>query len=112
MERKIKKLLKDILDSIISINEYLGEDKSFAKYERDKKLRRAVEREFEIVGEAMRRLSELTELHEITDPQQIIGLRNKVIHGYDVIEDGLIWGIIINHLPKLKSEVELLLNKE
>lgn len=52
MELKIQKYLYDIIISINSIYEYLGEDKNFNKYKENKLLRRAVERELEIIGEA------------------------------------------------------------
>ena len=48
---------------------------------------------------------------EITNSKRIIGLRNQIIHGYDSISDENIWGIIMIHLPKLKQEIEKLLQK-
>jgi 4a-hydroxytetrahydrobiopterin dehydratase len=73
-------------------------------------LRKAVERNLEIIGEAMRRILKEDPTFQITSARKIIDLRNQVIHGYDVIDDGNIWSIIINHLPKLKTEVETHLN--
>jgi uncharacterized protein with HEPN domain len=55
---------------------------------------------------------EFDDFSGITAPEKIIGFRNKIAHGYDIVEDELVWGIIINHLPVLKKEVESLLNKE
>ena len=54
--RSLKKYLYDIQQSIISIYEYLGEKRDFFEYERNKQLRRAVERELEIIGEAVNHL--------------------------------------------------------
>jgi uncharacterized protein with HEPN domain len=71
-------------------------------------LRRAVERELEIIGEAMNRISKLEAL-DIQYYKQIISLRNQIIHSYDNIDDATIWGIVVKHLPILKQEVEELL---
>ncbi len=72
-------------------------------------LRRAIEREFEIIGEAMNRIDKLDSTIEISGKFQIIGMRNRVIHSYDKVDDEIIWGTIIRHLPVLKLEVDLLL---
>lgn len=72
-------------------------------------LRRAVEREFEIIGEAMNQLIKLDPNIKISSTKQIISMRNRVIHGYDKIDDEIIWGTIIRHLPTLKSEIRALL---
>jgi len=74
-------------------------------------LRRAVEREFEIIGEAMNRLLKLDENIKISAKELIIGMRNRVIHGYDKIDDVIIWGAVVRHLPLLKKEVTALLDE-
>ena len=73
-------------------------------------LRRGIEREIEIIGEATNRILKLEENIEIRNARQIVDTRNWVIHGYDKVDDVVIWGIISNHLPKLKEEIENLLN--
>lgn len=74
-------------------------------------LKRAVERNLEIIGEAVNRI--ITRDHsfvgKISNAKAIIGLRNQVIHAYDNISDENIWSILINHLPKLKLEVNELI---
>ena len=72
-------------------------------------LRRAVEREFEIIGEAMNRIEKIEPEIEISSKKQIINMRNRVIHGYDKIDDEIVWGIIIRHLPTLRIEISKLL---
>jgi uncharacterized protein with HEPN domain len=72
-------------------------------------LRRAVEREFEIIGEAMNRIEKIDSSTDISSKKQIIDMRNRVIHGYDRIDNEIIWGTIVRHLPKLKQEIETLL---
>jgi uncharacterized protein with HEPN domain len=46
----------------------------------------------------------------ITNAKRIVGLRNQIIHGYDFVSDENIWAIIINHLPKLKTEIDTIIN--
>ena len=109
MELEIKKYLFDIYESIDSIETYLGEKRDFKGYLADKMLRRAVEREFEIIGEAMSRIEKLDSSLNISSKKQIISMRNRVIHGYDKIDNEIIWGTIVRHLPSLKMEIETLL---
>lgn len=104
-----KKLLADILESITSINEHLDGKRIFEEYKSSKTKRRAVERELEIIGEAVSNLLKLNPLINISFARQIVDLRNKVIHAYDNVNDMVIWGIIVNHLPKLEQEVQYLL---
>jgi len=106
MNDEIKKYLYDIHESICSIESYLGDQRNFFVYKENKMLRRAIEREFEIIGEAMNKIVDLVPDIPITDKLQIIGMRNRVIHGYDKIDDEIIWGTIVRHLPTLKAEIE------
>jgi len=109
MELKIQKYLYDIITSINSIYEYLGESRNFNEYSENKLLRRAVERELEIIGEASNRILKLDSEFPIDNARKIVDLRNWVIHGYDKVDDVIIWGILTNHLPKLKDQVEKLM---
>lgn len=72
-------------------------------------LRRAVEREFEIIGEAMSRIDKFNPEITISSKRQIISMRNRVIHGYDKIDNEIIWGTIVRHLLSLKKEIAELL---
>jgi uncharacterized protein with HEPN domain len=112
MKREVKKYLFDIKTSIESINEFLGNKRDFFDYQKNKLLRRGVEREIEIIGEAMNRIMKIAPDFKIENARQIIDTRNWVIHGYDKVDDVVIWGIISNHLPKLKNEIEEYLDKE
>ena len=109
MDHEIKKYLFDILESIDSIEKYLGDEPDFMKYAANKMLRRATEREFEIIGEAMSRIEKLDSSLNITSKRQMIGMRNRVIHGYDKTDDEIIWGTIVRHLPNLKVEIQNLI---
>ncbi len=106
MNDEVKKFLTDILESINSIQQYLGSCNDFKQYESNKMLKRAVERELEITGEAISRIKKNNPEIIITSSRKIIDLRNIVIHAYDAVDDAIIWGIIIKHLPLLKTEVE------
>ena len=106
---EIKKYLFDIRDSNQAIETYLGDKRDFAVYQGDKMLRRAIEREFEIIGEAMSRIDKINSTINITSKKHIISMRNRVIHGYDKIDNEIIWGTNVRHLPKLKEEIDSLL---
>ncbi|HAF30671.1 MAG TPA: hypothetical protein DCG75_16640 [Bacteroidales bacterium] len=109
MELKINKYLFDIQTAIDSIYEYLGENRNFNDYNENKILRRAVERELEIIGEASNRILKIDDQFPIDNARKIIDLRNWVIHGYDKVDNVIIWGVLMNHLPKLKKQVDSLL---
>jgi uncharacterized protein with HEPN domain len=72
-------------------------------------LKRAIERDLEIIGEAISKILAIETDSPINNARRIVGLRNQIIHAYDNISDENIWGIIINHIPQLKSEVEKLI---
>ena len=109
MSNRTAKLLFDVLESGRSIQEWCTR-KTFADYESDRQFRRAIEREFEIIGEALSRLRQADEATaaKISELPRIVGFRNRIIHGYDAIDDATVWGIAIDHLPKLLREVESL----
>ena len=109
MDEMIKKYLFDVKTSVESIEMYLGEEKNFTFYQSNKMLRRSVERELEIIGEAINRIDKIDPQMVIGAKRQIIGFRNRVIHNYDNIDDTIVWGIIIKYLPALKNEVTVLL---
>ena len=87
--------------------------KRLADYERDAMLRAAVEREFEIIGEAVGRLARSNAglVNRISEYERIIGFRNLLIHGYADVDDSLVWAIVQTRLPTLRREVDSLLNQ-
>ena len=111
MKHDIKKYLYDILISINSIDDYLGGERNFKKYQSNKLLRRAIEREIEIIGEAVNQILKRKPEIQIKSARKIVDTRNWVIHGYDKVDDIIIWGIVVKHLPELKKDVEKLLNQ-
>ncbi len=104
-----KKLLTDIILSITSIDDHLEGRRILDEYINNKTKRRAVERELEIIGEAVSKLLKINPGISISYARQIVDLRNKVIHSYDNVNDIVIWSIVMNHLPTLKTEVEVML---
>lgn len=112
MKDEIIKLLFDIKEATDSIFEYLGEKRDFLAYSENKMLQRAVEREFEIIGEAVNKILKMDPDFPIQNARRIVDLRNLVIHGYDKVDNAIIWGIIFRDLPELGKEVEKLLKKE
>ncbi len=112
MGNEIKTWLFDILQSIEEIESYYeNRDKIFEEYISDIRTKRAIERNLEIIGEAANRITKKDNNFEINNINQIIGTRNRIIHGYDKVSDELIWSIVINHIPKLKTEIQLLLKE-
>jgi uncharacterized protein with HEPN domain len=106
-----KKLLTDIIEAIISIDEHLEWRRVFSEYKTNKTKRRAVERELEIIGEAVNKLLKISPGIPISFARIIVDLRNKVIHAYDNVNDTIIWNVVMNHLPTLKTEAEALLKQ-
>ena len=112
MDEKLIKLLSDIRSAISEIEFFLSDrDLGFESYEKDILLKRAIERELEIIGEAVSKIISINPDFPIENARKIIGLRNQIIHAYDNISDEMIWSVIINHIPKLKEEVDLLSNR-
>lgn len=71
--------------------------------------KRALERELEIIGEAVKKLTEIEPLIQLEHSDKIIGLRNIIVHAYDSLDDELILGVIQRHIPKLKHEIQALI---
>lgn len=106
MNPEIKTWLYDILQSINEIEDYFeGRPKIFKEFENDLRTRRAVERNLEIIGEAVNRILKMEPDLNLSNSRKIVDARNRIIHGYDTITVEVVWGIIINHLPLLRKEV-------
>lgn len=112
MRDESAKYLEDIREAAQTIQEVTLR-RSLDDYQADKVLRLAVERCFEIIGEAMRRLDETDHAVAagITDFQRIIAFRNVLIHGYRLVKHDLVWSVVQNQLPRLLKEIEALLRK-
>ena len=101
----------DIKLAIDEIDTFLkNEEKTFSNYSKNTLLKRGIERNLEIIGEAVNRITKENSPVVIENAKRIIGLRNQIIHAYDSISDENIWSVVINQLPKLKIEIELKIN--
>jgi uncharacterized protein with HEPN domain len=105
-----KKILHDIKEAAERITRYVGQ-RTFDDFLADDYFRSAVERQFEIIGEAMTRLrKDAPEIaSRISNQNKISGFRNALIHGYDDIDHKITWNVILSHLPILWQEVDQLL---
>lgn len=111
MNEKILKWLFDIQTAIDEIEGFFKEyPRDFNLYKSNVILKRAVERDLEIIGEAVNRIVKQDKNFPIENAKRIIGLRNQIIHAYDNISDESIWAILVKHIPLLKQEINLLLD--
>jgi len=107
MDERIEKWLYDIQFAIEEIEGYFGNsEKNFTNFKQNLMLKRAIERNLEIIGEATNRILSRNPEIEITNARKIVNLRNFIIHSYDSISDENIWAIVINNLPELKKEID------
>jgi uncharacterized protein with HEPN domain len=110
MDERILKWLYDIKSAIDEIESYFVDiPKDFNEYSSNLILKRAVERDLEIIGEAVNRILKQDPKFPIVNAKRIVGLRNQIIHAYDNISDKNIWAIILKHIPKLKDEIARLI---
>ena len=110
MKLEARKYLYDIQRAAGLLREFTG-GKAFADYQGDAMLRSAVERQFEVIGEAMTKLArtDVSVADRISQYQRIISFRNVLIHGYADVDDRLVWDVIKTSLPTLTREVDALL---
>ena len=110
MHAKSVKLLADVRDAAEFILQ-VTQGKGLDDYQNDRLLRQAVERNFEIIGEAVGRLAKLdaATIASVGNYAQIIAFRNILIHGYDLIDDAQVWLVISADLPTLLAQVTALL---
>lgn len=111
MDEYIEKHLYDVLLSINEVESYFPEGpKLFEEFKKEIILQRAVERNVEIMGEAINRILKIDPTFILPNARAIVNTRNKVIHGYDSVTTEFLWGLIIRHIPALKKDVLDLLN--
>lgn len=112
MTTEERKLLTDILVAAMSIDDHLESQRDFAEYKASKTKRRAVERELEIIGEAVNNLLKINPDISLSFARIIVDLRNRIIHAYDNINDTIIWKVIMKDIPLLQKEAEQLLKEK
>ncbi len=106
------KLLHDIVDAAEFILQQIR-GRSLREYEQTRLIRDAVERNFIIIGEALSRLKRIDQVmvQDLGDFPQMIAFRNIVVHGYEVIDDAIVWGIIQNEVPRLLSGARAMIDE-
>lgn len=112
MRLESKKYLFDIQRASALLAGFIR-GKSFQDYAGDPMLRAAVEREFEIIGEALNQLAKVDApiAARVSEHRRIIAFRNLLIHGYADVDDQLVWSVAEGKLPILMSEVGTLLQE-
>jgi uncharacterized protein with HEPN domain len=110
MRLEDKAFLYDIQQAAQHLQEF-AKGKKLEDYSSDVLLRSAIERQFEIVGEALSQLakSNLEVAAQISEYRRIISFRNILVHGYAKVDDRVVWNVLQEKLPTLQVEVEKLL---
>jgi len=111
MKDETRKNLIDVLQAAEEIQDFVR-GMNFEDYQNNAVTKRAVERDFEIIGEALNRVkytdNEL--LEKISESHRIIGFRNILIHGYDIVDEAIVWQAVTKHLFILVKEVKEILS--
>lgn len=113
MNEETKKRLFDALEACRAIQQFTS-GINFTGYSADSMRRAAVERKFEILGEALNRAEESTPdvAERLPEIRRIIGMRNRIIHGYDAVDDEIVWDAVRNKIPHLLEHLPKLLTDE
>jgi uncharacterized protein with HEPN domain len=111
MNDEIRKSCIDILQAAEEIQNFThGMD--LKAYQKSRITQRAVERDFEIIGEALNRIRQIDAqlIEKVSEYHRIIGFRNILIHGYDIIDEMIVWKAVENHLPILVKKIKEILD--
>lgn len=112
MDNKVRKYLYDILETVNeTLEEAAARSRRYDVFVKDRVFRKFVQTNIGIIGEATGKILKLQPDISITSVRSIVNARNLIIHSYDSLDPEIMWGIVINHLPVLKHEVESLLEK-
>ncbi|MEM9991546.1 MAG: HepT-like ribonuclease domain-containing protein, partial [Bacteroidota bacterium] len=112
MQEEVRIWLEDIEKAILEIDTFLPHRRNFLHFQKDLKTKRAVERNIEIIGEAMNRILKVAPEINISGSRKIVDTRNRIIHGYDSVSDDIIWLIVVRYLPILAKEIQAIKNKD
>lgn len=94
MEDEVRTWLTDVKQAIEEINLFLPDKKNFLEFQKDLKTKRAIERNVEIIGEAVSRVLKVDPHFPIVNSRKIVDTRNRIIHGYDSVSEDIIWSIV------------------
>lgn len=110
MRPEVVKYLEDVRQACGLLEDFIR-GRTFAEYDADALLRSAVERQFITIGEALIRAAKIEAAisTSFTAFREIVGFRNILVHGYAVVQNATVWGILENDLPVLTQEVSRIL---
>jgi len=113
MPRDPEKYLFDMLDSCRFLLEFTS-GHTLEEYTRDRGFRSAIERELQIIGEALIQLNQLAPetAQQISEYQRIISFRHVLVHAYDSLNYDLVWYVVERKLPTFQDEIQALLTEE
>lgn len=113
MDEYIQKYLEDVLNSIDEVEGYFANRSlRYEQFESDILLRRGVERNVEIMGEALNKILKINPQFALPHARQVVNTRNRIIHEYDGVEPSFLWGLILRHLPQLRKDVQKLIDDD
>ena len=113
MQRDPRAFLWDVREAALAIQTFTA-GLDVASYENNQLVQAAVERKFEVIGEALNQLSksDAAMAAQLPDLPQIVAFRNQLIHGYATVNSSTVWTIAQNSLPGLIRAVQRLLNEQ
>lgn len=105
LPNRVFKYVLDIESIILEIEEIKNQNPTFEKFDANFVAKRAIERELEIIGEAINNIRKIEPGIKISSVKQIVNLRNLIIHSYDTVDSAVLWAIIQKDIPILKLEL-------
>lgn len=109
MKRDVSLFIKDILEAINDIESFIG-DMNFEAFSSDKKTRTAVVHEIEIIGEAAKNIpASIRNKYKSLPWQDMAKMRDKISHFYFGVKYEIVWKVVKERLPEIKSEIERIL---
>lgn len=105
MTDQAKKYLSDILKAISLTERFVRDTPTFEQYQVDLKTKSAVERQLEILGEAVNKYSKISSDRPLSNTALIVSFRNRLAHNYDNVDDSIVWAVLVTYLPLVKAEV-------
>ena len=112
MDERIKVWLLDIIKAIEEIENFFKDyPNDYTIFEKDLLRRRAVERNTEIMGEAINRIFKVDPNFPLIEGKEVIKTRNRIIHAYDSVMPDFLWGLVQKHIPQLKKDIERLISE-